>query len=197
MRLSISIFRSLWILRKSIWFSLLKTQQTFNLHFQEPLNLTLYGVGRVQILVLFQSPFSGAFESYSTISGTKSRGELSISIFRSLWILRECCWECMCGERTTLSISIFRSLWILRSLRTTIVKTHSGDLFQSPFSGAFESYLLHLLVPCPAAYSFQSPFSGAFESYHQSPRSTRNQQLLSISIFRSLWILQRGGEVNG
>ena len=43
-----------------------KLLEAFNLHFQEPLNLTKVQVGRNdERSSIFQSPFSGAFESYS------------------------------------------------------------------------------------------------------------------------------------
>ena len=138
--LSISIFRSLWILRWPSHLQPLHHHPTFNLHFQEPLNLTSSFGKVVSRPACFQSPFSGAFESYEkgldnwsaqgftfnlhfqeplnlTMMENYSFGKsyrLSISIFRSLWILR---WVGVMnyGMGKGLSISIFRSLWILLS----------------------------------------------------------------------------------
>ena len=113
--LSISIFRSLWILPTMSLRSTRCPQWPFNLHFQEPLNLTTGGgAGGGAGPFGFQSPFSGAFESYplSDPLSWHIQRWLSISIFRSLWILLKKLFKC-CSKYFVLSISIFRSLWIL------------------------------------------------------------------------------------
>ena len=142
---------------------------------------------------IFQSPFSGAFESYSYVIPWmyENPALLSISIFRSLWILRKnCVYSVVCSNLNfqspfsgafesylpldkknangwgILSISIFRSLWILHT-DDREVPWRGAERFQSPFSGAFESYRIVLWLYLWSSY------------------------LLSISIFRSLWILLR------
>ena len=160
------------------------------LHFQEPLNLTNQeeGFGSMRCGVIFQSPFSGAFESYRCLLHAQTLPSgLSISIFRSLWILLIPMWKplvvLMC-----LSISIFRSLWILPLLlpREDVARV---ELFQSPFSGAFESYWSDSILYLQRRMLSISIFRSLWILRVKSVLTNLWAKKLSISIFRSLWIL--------
>ncbi|AAB89378.1 predicted coding region AF_1882 [Archaeoglobus fulgidus DSM 4304] len=163
----------------------------------------------------FQSPFSGASLSYTSVAVhlCPHPCSLSISIFRSLPFLHNRKVQAA-GPLRGLSISIFRSLPFLpdykrnpspvqRHLSISIFRSlpflrmgHMTQMagqatFQSPFSGASLSYPSPLPLPELLFCIFQSPFSGASLSYAEIiPHYYHPYFALSISIFRSLPFLQ-------
>ena len=166
--LSISIFRSLWILRC--------IEQRG-------------GWGDKG----FQSPFSGAFESYSaTASGCTCMSSPTFNLHFQEPLNLTISWLIKLSCKLPLSISIFRSLWILLIL----IAKRNGSLkaiFQSPFSGAFESYCCYLSRhPTPCTCLSISIFRSLWILLINVKGDIGQSSWLSISIFRSLWILRIG-----
>ena len=216
--LSISIFRSLWILPGvEVWsvefvswsfnlhfqeplnltgswpFTPTFTTKPFNLHFQEPLNLTRSCFSfALEALMYFQSPFSGAFESYS--DGVYDIDELVEAAFNLHFQEPLNLTELRLLNKSPISdtfnlhfqepLNLTNHAPPLLAYKGSTFNLHfqeplnltNGERFCCPVRLLWRAFNLHFQEPLNLTgrekwlvltkpKHFQSPFSGAFESY--------------------------------
>ena len=188
--LSISIFRSLWILPMVKWW-LKEKDCSFNLHFQEPLNLTrlihMPPVTAYPFNLHFQEPLNLTKPKYLTGVLANSSFNLHFQEPLNLTLQRE---RRSADEGNSFNLH-FQEPLNLTELITSLTQELKELNFQSPFSGAFESYNKCKNRRGMEVWSFNLHFQ---EPLNLTPNLslfiTFYKLFLSISIFRSLWILR-------